>query len=173
MAKTLPALLQPYADDINGRDPRFAWLFLGDERSLRELVDTGALSDVVIEAIEISVKNLASLPLEQNLTNLLTEAYAAHFTKPLTTELLEAVRARFGVGRPPVTLQVAADIVGVTRERIRQVTAKLEPAVKGAFVPQLVPIVEQLVEQSPVPHPIGALLASEGLARYDLCARRC
>lgn len=166
---SLPTDLEPHADAIHACDPRFS-AFLAKGATLRQALDGGQLTQVQVDAVAALARTLADSTVETVMANLIDMAYVAALGKAPSPKWSAGLSARYGVQGPPVTLQVAGDIVGVTRERVRQVGARVEPHLRGAWVPQLRPILELLVAQSPVADPIGVLLADGGLSEADLAA---
>lgn len=106
--------------------------------------------------------------LEDEVETHLAASYSAAFGKDPTPEWLEAIGMRVGTRGPLATLDEAGQFVGVTRERVRQVVAKIAPYMRGADVPGIREIAETLVVRSPVPEPIGRRLARTGRTRTTL-----
>ena len=95
-------------------------------------------------------------------------AYHAAYKKDATDDWLLALSMRAGTGGQVATLDEAGDAIGVTRERVRQVMAKVAPHLNCAKVPNLADIAQRLAEHSPVQEPIGTRLRHAGLTRSTL-----
>lgn len=111
---------------------------------------------------------MTNLTLEDEVEALLAAGYKAASGKDPSPEWLMALAMRTGTRGAVATLDEAGDAIGVTRERVRQVTRKVHPYLKGAELSRLVPIAEELVRHSPVPEPIGQLLSQSGWTRPTL-----
>lgn len=101
----------------------------------------------------------------------LVRAYNAAFERPPSEDWLKAIAMRVGTTGDVATLDEAGGAVGVTRERVRQVMTKIEPHLKGLVIPHAKHIAETLVARSPVPEPIGRVLASSGTTRPTLTGK--
>lgn len=108
---------------------------------------------------------------EDEVEHLLVESYKAAFKRPPSDKWLEAIAMRVGTKGDVATLDEAGAAIGVTRERVRQVMAKIEPALKGTTVPRAREVAETLVARSPVPEPIGRRLARSGMTRPTLTGK--
>lgn len=106
--------------------------------------------------------------LEDEVEAALAEAYEAAFGKRPSDHWMKAIAMRVGTRGEVATLDEAGTSVGVTRERVRQVMARLLPKFNGKPVPHLREIAELLVEHSPVPEPIGRQFAKSGICRVTL-----
>ncbi|MGV9792572.1 hypothetical protein [Gordonia sp. NPDC003422] len=98
----------------------------------------------------------------------IVQAYTTAFTKAPSEAWLKAMTMRVGTAGEAATLDEAGAAIGVTRERVRQVVAKIKPHLEGVAVAQAMEIANVLVADSPVPEPIGDHLASLGLTRSTL-----
>ena len=103
--------------------------------------------------------------LEDEVEAVLLESYEATFGKPPSEDWMKAIVMRVGTCGEVATLDEAGSAIGITRERVRQVMARLAPHLKGKTVPRLREVAEFLVERSPVPEPIGRQLAKSGMSR--------
>lgn len=138
-AKTLKRLAaEPWAPFLSSQDPRFSDL-LRDLRTepLSELIDSVLLNWDSVEAqttaitlvardksLRQRVGEIEELSIEDLLRDLL------HRFTHASGRRLDALVARFGwAGAPPTTLEEAGQLIGVTRERIRQ----LESKARGRF----------------------------------------
>ncbi len=103
--------------------------------------------------------------IEDEFEDLLVTAYRAAFgTEPSDARFL-AMSMRAGTHGTIATLAETGDAIGVTRERVRQIMAKIASHLKGAELPGLTAVAEELVRQSAVAEPIGRLLSRSGLTR--------
>jgi hypothetical protein len=102
---------------------------------------------------------------------MLIPAYEAAFKRQPSEKWLTAISMRVGTRGDVATLDEAGREIGVTRERVRQVMAKLEPQLHGISIPKARQVAESLVAESPVPEPVGRLLAAYGLTRPTLTGR--
>lgn len=98
-------------------------------------------------------------------------AYNVAFKRQPSEDWLEAIAMRVGTRGDVATLDEAGGAIGVTRERVRQVVAKVEPHLKGIAIPRAQDVAMTLVAQSPVPEPIGRLLARSGMTRPTLTGK--
>lgn len=98
-------------------------------------------------------------------------AYHAAFKRQPSEDWLRAIAMRVGTRGDVATLNEAGSAIGVTRERMRQVMTKIEPHLKGMAIPRAQHIAETLVARSPVPEPIGRLLATSGTTRPTLTGK--
>ena len=108
---------------------------------------------------------------EDEVEDLLVEAYKAAFKRQPSDEWLRAIAMRVGTKGNVATLDEAGAAAGVTRERVRQVMAKIEPQLRGVTVSGAREVAETLVARSPVPEPIGRRLARSGMTRPTLTGK--
>lgn len=108
---------------------------------------------------------------EDEVEDLLIEAYKAAFKRQPSDEWLRAIAMRVGTKGNVATLDEAGAAAGVTRERVRQVMAKIEPQLRGTTVSGAREVAETLVARSPVPEPIGRRLARSGMTRPTLTGK--
>lgn len=158
-----------FADDIAATDPHFSGL-LPTGHTLASALEADLLAPATLQAIVTRARDVRGMNLEQSIDSLLREAYQMCTGYEASEAWMAGLRRRYGVGEAPTTLQRAAELVGVTRERVRQVGVKVEPHLRGAWCPALLPVLKLLVEHSPVPQPVGALLAEAGLGSEGLTA---
>jgi len=159
----LPTDLERQADDISADDLHFRGL-LPRGHTLRSAVESDQLDAVRFDGAVDMARALMTVPVDEAVSDLLKLAYRDASKREPSQKWMAALRARYGVDGPPQTLQVAGELAGVSRERVRQVCGTVEPRVRGAWVPQMRPVLETLVENSPVSDPVGVLLSEEGLA---------
>lgn len=98
----------------------------------------------------------------------LVAAYSDAFGKEPHDDWMTALRMRFGTAGTISTLDDAGTAIGVTRERVRQITSKVTPRLAGAELTLARAVAEQLALHSPVQEPIGELLSKSGLSRPNL-----
>jgi hypothetical protein len=170
-------LRQKYRDDewanrIYSRDPRFAGTLKGRlDYPLNRLPESLPTRRVAI--IEAALEQ--ARPLAETIVRSALEIQLADYIKALGGTRLSQVMvsgliARFGfAGNPPCTLREAAEGVGVTRERIRQVESKfmkLQTQAQGRpFMPALERALERLGDWAPLPASVAmARLSIEGIA---------
>ena len=108
---------------------------------------------------------------EDDVEALLVKAYTAAFKREPSEDWFKAIAMRVGTKGDVATLEEAGDAIGVTRERVRQVMANIEPQLEGNTVPRAQEIAETLVARSPVPEPIGRQLAALGMTRPTLTGK--
>lgn len=108
---------------------------------------------------------------EDEVEGLLVEAYKAAYKRQPSDDWLKAISMRAGTKGDVATLDEAGSTMGVTRERVRQVMAKIEPYLQGQTVPRAQAIAETLVARSPIPEPIGRRLARSGMTRPTLTGK--
>lgn len=166
----VPPDLAGHAEHILGTDPRFNWL-LEPNHTLASALMAGAVASAVAEdAIEQARGIIALGTIEKQMRYLIKCAYIDAFGKEAKPACLNALGARFGVTGKPVTLQEAGAIANVTRERLRQITARVVPLLRGAWMPAVEEAARVLVEASPVAPPIGDLLSQHKLSGPQMTA---
>lgn len=169
-SSTLPADVADVADVadlVTAKDLRLGHL-IPEGHTLATAVTEGQMDGTEIDAAVIAVRFLAGQALEESVSDLLAAAYERVTRKQLTDKWLEALEARYGLRGSPTSLDEAGKLAGVTRERVRQVTAKITPYMRDAWVPALIPALRVAIEGSPVPEPVGETLAPLGLSRAQL-----
>jgi hypothetical protein len=115
-----------------------------------------------VEGLESRVKELELMPLEALLAD-----YLATVGR-LKGQRLQALLARLGwLGRPPVTLQEAGDLLDVTRERIRQIESKVLKRIpkQPVFAPAVIRGLQVLADAAPIElHVAERLLQERGVS---------
>lgn len=114
---------------------------------------------------------MTTLRFEDEVETLLSGCYEAAFNREPSEAWLAAIAMRVGTRGDVATLNEAADAIGVTRERVRQVMVKIESQLKGRAIVGAQEIAETLVARSPVPEPIGRRLSRSGLSRSTLTGK--
>jgi len=166
----VPADLADHAEHILGTDPRFNWL-LEPNHTLASALMAGMLTAAVAEdAIEQARGIIAQGTIENQMRYLIECAYIDAFRKEAKPLWLKALGARFGVTGKPATLQEAGAIANVTRERLRQVSERVVPLLRGAWMPAVEEAARVLVEAAPVAPPIGDLLSQHKLSGSRMTA---
>lgn len=130
----LKAMDAPWADAVSARDPRFAGTLLNPDGTIAQQLDrifdadtfrTGSFEAAAalagsLPAIEEKARAIDILPLDLAVRQLISAISRTRGVR------LEALLARLGFGAdPPITLQEAADRIGVSRERFRQIQEDL------------------------------------------------
>lgn len=145
-AALLSVLEEPWVDLVSDQDPRFAALLPPGRGTLQDRIDrciadpnSGALETPAlvrrIEDIRQVVSRIESQPLETSLRDFL-----AALLQTTDQRRIDAIAMRFGwTGAAPKTLQECGDMLGITRERIRQIEAKATRRLPKhtAFMPTL------------------------------------
>ena len=151
-------LREPWANQISEQDPRFAALLSLGQGTLEERIER-VISDPS-----------ASMEVQQLLTNLplIRQAIEQQKGKYLEDSLLELLSAIIGddhsrvatiaerlgwKGEDPKTLQECGDALRVTRERVRQIEAKVLKRLPGhpVFLPKLDDAISLLEGSAPIP----------------------
>lgn len=132
-----------WADQVHARDPRFARLLEGNIGTLssriENVLETMGAVEVKslyesVQKIEVRLEEISLLHLESALEDLLCQL------APRQAERLDKLIQRFGwSGAPPITLEKCGELLGVTRERIRQIQSKILKKIprSGLYLPQL------------------------------------
>lgn len=157
-AVLVEAIDAPWADQISEQDPRFADLLPSGRGTvlerLEELISDPmedpykqALLAKSIEGVSNRTKEISKLLLEDALHEFLKQLSGYSDVR------LKAVSARLGfAGTVAPTLQATADVLGVTRERVRQIQKKVLERMPNhvVFMPQLDRAILLLAGQVPV-----------------------
>jgi hypothetical protein len=149
LARLQEIIPKPWHNLVSSSDPRFTSLMptnrLGTIAELLEEAPEHGTASSLADAfpqIEAQVSRIDGMRVEGILRHL-----AKHLLGPKTTysdARLEAILARLGwTGEPTITLEEAGVRVGVTRERIRQITSKMLSRLSDA--PMLVPALDRAV----------------------------
>ena len=148
-------LAAPYIEFIRSTDLRFGLGLRQSTFSSEAMLTINLLSgDATSEAIEraehlLRIFDSAASIVGQSLNEALNEVL--RLGKP-SAKNLPALQARFGLhGGEPVTLESAAAIAGVTRERIRQIEVYLRKRLNGRVrIPQLEAAYKQVQAAAPL-----------------------
>jgi len=157
MKYLISAAQQPWAEQIGSSDPRFSDVFPQGLGSLSsriesavEAVDAKAIAQLAnyLPAIENRITELAALPLEDSLAELFK------ILAPRQISRMEALMKRLGwSGEPPITLEACGEMLNVTRERVRQIQAKIILRLPNGpiFLPQLDKAIRVIEKAAPLP----------------------
>lgn len=189
----LEAMSAEWAEMVSEEDRRFADLLPDGAGTLIQRIDTltatasniaedrqVALLAAALPAVVERVETIRRLPLDLALRQYVSAQ------SETTGSRLDALLARLGWGdKPALTLQEAADMIGISRERIRQLQAKLADNVPSH--PVLIPALDRALDCLAQAAPIAAdeaanRLRAEGisgipfhpanvLAAAELCRR--
>jgi hypothetical protein len=148
-----------WAATLTLNDPRLGDLARRDRRTVAECIneavhaaDAGHVQKShqmlsVIDGVSEFAEQLEAQPLEQQLRDLVSVLLE------VDGQRLHALAARMGLNGPACTLQEAGDIAGVSRERIRQLQAKLEArlrATRHIYLPALDAALETIRSETPL-----------------------
>lgn len=175
---TLATVLgEPWARQIGGTDPRFPELRRFDgslhdfAQSVLESPELPGRADRLAQAIaklpEIrrKVVQIANGSLEQQLRGLL------EVLRPMDIARTNAICDRLGwSGGRPKTLQEAADAIGLTRERIRQIESKILKSVPTEF-PIFLPALDKAIAELRRVSPISIDDAAKLIRRSEISER--
>jgi Sigma-70, region 4 len=169
-------LRAPWAEFISGEDPRFSDLLPNDSRTLADRLDEIQLSSEAIATAEEGHALALVLPsiveritrIEESPLDVALHEYVAALSG-LQGARLDALLQRFGFdGRPPRTLQYAADVMGVTRERVRQIQTRVTEKRPShpIFLPALDRALQLVTEIAPAgSNETARQLQTDGVAR--------
>ena len=171
----LKVVNEEWSEFVSGKDPRFGPPLLLGSSTVYEILDEltagesrasldelSRIADVLPE-VKTRAEHIAKSPLDQALRELLQAAHVG------PARGLEALITRLGWdGKPPVTLQLAGESIGVTRERIRQIQSKILRQLEGLaiYLPPLDKALELVSQQAP----ISCEEASELLRDKRICS---
>jgi hypothetical protein len=173
-AQLSEALREPWVDQIDEHDARFKRLLPPGHGTVEERIER-AISDPASASVDIPAL-IESLPRirdgidrlnSQSLEESLLELLSVH----LSTEQprLNVIAGRLGwLGEDPKTLQECGDMLTVTRERVRQIEAKLVPKLTKypLYLPQLDAGLAVLEDSAPISIARAAnLLVERGVCR--------
>lgn len=166
----------PWAELISEEDPRFADLLRSGTGTLVDRLDEAMVGGQPFVTNEATFSLFKSLPalferveeIERCPLDLAMREYVAALSgfKDLR---LDAVLARLGLdGKPPRTLQEAADMVNLSRERVRQIQTRLMERLPShrVLMPALDLALEHVAAAAPATdEDVTALLQSEGITK--------
>ena len=168
-AELSEALREPWADQIDEHDARFKSVLPAGYGTVEERIER-AISDPASGSVNITalieslprIREAVSRLISQSLEDSLLELLGVYLGKGQPR--LNAIAARFGwLGDDPKTLQECGDLLGVTRERIRQIEAKLIRRLTShpLYLPQLDAGLAVLEATAPCPISSAAQLLVE------------
>jgi len=170
------AIDAPWADQVSAQDPRFADLLPPGDGTVFERIeqitgqpqeDIGAERELAeaVAAIERRIEEMSRLTLDSALTQFLEALSGFHGAK------LEALSARLGwSGAPPITLEEAGNMVGVSRERMRQLQKRTTDRLPqhAVYMPSLDEALELVRDQAPLDlEDASKLLRDSGLTSTE------
>ena len=172
----LDALEEPWADCVSGEDPRFADLLPSGVGTLTERIDRltaspeateaefDALADSVVK-IRNRIREMQNVPLEVAARELMIAVSGVKRDKHINALL---ARFNWDGGREAKTLEAAGTMLGVTRERIRQLQSRTLKRMPSH--PVVMPALDRALhclEASPSVDPSSAseLLRKEGVTK--------
>jgi hypothetical protein len=176
------AIESPWAEFISGEDPRFADLLEPQDGTLIDQLDAFTSSGARIAdepwllaiaeklpEILSRVQAIEAMPLDAAVRQVIGASSGAGGAR------LDALLGRLGCAEvPPITLQEGADRIGVTRERFRQLQAKLVERLPShvLYMPALDRALSAVAEEAPLQAEAAAnLLKRKGLASIALHPR--
>lgn len=168
------ALREPWVDQIDEHDARFRSLLPPGVGTVEQRIER-AISDPASGSVDIPAL-IESLPrLRERIDRLNSQSLEESLLELLSVHLrpdqprLNAIAARLGwLGEAPKTLQECGDMLNVTRERMRQIEAKVLPKLTKypVYLPQLDSGLAVLEGAVPLPIARAAnLLVERGVSR--------
>jgi len=170
---------ESWADQVGAGDPRFSDLIPpAPQATVLEMLEAAATDpdydQGIIEALaQIMGEVRARLSAIEAMTLESALMEFARLVSRLEGERFDALLKRLGWhGEPPVTLEEAGDILGVTRERIRQLQERMNDRLSAipfqVYMPKLDAALEALREAAPLSADAAAsLLRERGLSGRD------
>ncbi|MDB4205970.1 hypothetical protein N9812_02060 [bacterium] len=168
------ALSRPYAARLVFSDVRLGRFASGRDFVTSATESIEALSSGhSLEAMQTAKRLLGAADCAAELANQSLDVALHELIKfsGCSAKNMPAMMARFGLhGRPPATLEASAMLVGVTRERIRQIEKKIRTNLHGnIWLPQLETALETVAAAAPIDQESMAdLLMEHGLATEPL-----
>lgn len=168
---------QAWVDQVSGSDPRFTSIMRSGVGTLGlrievaiEKVNAREIGELVrlLPKVEERLEKISELDLEDALGELF-ESLA-----PRQLKRKKELMARLGwLGEPPITLEVCGNLLEVTRERVRQIQAKIIRRVSQypVFLPQLDEAIRIFEDAAPIPAGDAPnLLIEAGICSSDFSA---
>ena len=172
----LKAMEAPWADAVSARDPRFAGtipklegtiaqqldrIFDVDTLRSESVKDARALARS-LPAIEERARAIDGLPLDLAIRQFISAISRTRGVR------LETLLARLGFGAdPPITLQEAADRIGTSRERFRQIQEDIPNRLPPH--PVLMPALDRALALLAQIAPVSAEVAATRLVEEGVC----
>jgi hypothetical protein len=173
-SRLLEAIDAYWAPQVSNQDPRFAGLlppgYMTVFEKLEQLTaepEDPPLAEIelgrAITAIEDRLSTIASAPLEVALAQFVEQVTRIHGHR------LQGLLRRLGCdGESPATLEEAASLLGVTRERMRQIHKRFSERLPNhsIFMPQLDAAINVIREAAPISADQAAeLVRARGISR--------
>lgn len=154
----LEAIDAPWSGQISSQDPRFSDLLTTGHLTVFERLEqlTTEPEDPPLAEMQLAGSLAAVRERRSKISSLSIEAALADFVEKLTGyngARLRALLRRLGCdGYEPATLEEAAAVLGITRERMRQIHKRFTDRLPNhpAFMPQLDKAIEILREAAPL-----------------------
>jgi hypothetical protein len=141
----LEAIDAPWSAEVSYLDPRFAGLLSPGHQTVLERLEhlTAEPQDSPLAQVELAREILKVRERLAEISNQPLDSALIHFVEEVTRLRgtgLKALTRRLGVtGTPPATLEEAAAVIGVTRERVRQIQKRFNDHLPNhpVFMPKL------------------------------------
>jgi hypothetical protein len=165
---------EPWVHEVSEKDPRFAAILPLGKGTIFERIEalssaTASFEDeaalaTAITSVKETVGHITSLPLENALREYLAALSRSRGVR------LEALSTRLGWGgRPAVTLEKAAKSLGVTRERLRQIQARVLERMPDH--PVVMPALDRALDALRMNAPLAAQAAETLLMKQGIAQR--
>lgn len=157
-SRLLEAIDSLWAPQVSNQDPRFSGLLSPGYQTVFERLDqlTAEPEDPPLTEIQLGQAITALRERLTKIASVTLEVALAHFVEQITRNRgtsLEALLRRLGCdGKPPATLEEAASLLGVTRERMRQIQKRFSERLPNhpIFMPQLDAAISVIRESAPI-----------------------
>jgi len=169
----LEAIDAPWSRQISSQDPRFSDLLTTGHLTVFERLEQLTIEpeDPPLEEMQLASSLAAVRERRSKISSLSIEAALTHFVETLTgykDARLRALLRRLGCdGYEPATLEEAAAVLGITRERMRQIHKRFTDRLPNhpVFMPQIDSAIEILREAAPLSIDRAAvLLQAKGIS---------
>lgn len=169
----LEAIDAPWSGQISSQDPRFSDLLTTGHLTVFERLEqlTTEPEDPPLAEMQLAGSLAAVRERRSKIASLSLESALADFVERLTGyngPRLRALLRRLGCdGNEPATLEEAATVLGITRERMRQIHKRFTGRLPNhsVFMPQLDAAIEILREAAPLAIDLAAvLLQTKGIS---------
>jgi hypothetical protein len=179
-ALLLEAIDAPWSGQVSSQDPRFSDLLATGHLTVFERLEqlTTEPEDPPIAEMQLASSLSAVRERRSRISSLLLEAALADFVEKLTGyhgSRLRALLRRLGCdGHEPATLEEAAAVLGITRERMRQIHKRFTDRLPThpVFMPQIDAAIEILRGAAPLSTDHAALLLqAKGISAHPFHPR--